>query len=97
MKFYPSIESSLSLSSCSGEPIIVDFIKIDNGLLTLQLSLNAKQRLRGKRTGDESVHGDKGSVNQKERFLKYRFYKFTFHDFKMVTHRRKCTQMRVCP
>lgn len=76
IKFYSSVESPLSLGSCSGEPIIGDFIKIDNGLLTLQLSLNAKQRLSGKRTGDDSVHGDKGSENQKDcfPFLKYQFH-----------------------
>lgn len=77
---------SLSLSSCFSSPIIVDFIKIDNGLLTLQLCLNAKQRISEKRAGDEFTHGDKGREIEKEsRCFPFENITSTFGDFKMGT------------
>lgn len=55
-----------SPSSYFISPIIFVFIKIDNGVLTLQLGLNDKQRISEKSAGDEFTHGDKGREIEKE-------------------------------
>lgn len=65
-EFLSFLLSRLSLSSCVSSPITLDSINIDGAFLTLQLCLNAKQRISEKRTGDEYSYGDKGKEIEKE-------------------------------
>lgn len=91
MKFYPFYSVvSLSFCSCFSCPIIVDFIKIDNGLLTLQLCLNAKQRISEKRAGDEFTHGDKGRE-------KSHFHIWGLQNGDFFRRKLKCAQLSACP
>lgn len=91
---------SLSLSSCFSSPVIVDFIKIDNGLLTLQLCLNAKQRISEKRAGDEFTHSDKGGKSRKSvaaSHLKISLPHLGTSKWGLFRRKLKCAQLSACP
>lgn len=64
-EFLSFLFSRPCLGSCFSSPIMVDSINIDGGLLTLQLCLNAKQRV-GERRSDEYWYGDKGREIEEE-------------------------------